>query len=137
MVSSVYYNKARNPITVTLRTGEASLVPPKGYLSVTQEQDGSSSLLAMVRKGHLLRTRIDVPSAQPSEEPSPPAVQPVQAISVDVEKPKDLIVEEPKDVPSAEWSRSRLVAYAKTVGFEVDPRASKASLLRSIQEAGL
>jgi|WetSurMetagenome_2_1015567.scaffolds.fasta_scaffold02643_2 hypothetical protein len=144
MVSSVYYNKARSPVTVTLRTGEASLVPPKGYLSVTSEQDGSTSLLKLVQKGLLLRRRIAPPVAvEVASEPA--AVEPVEAISAKVEEPETQVaeafetqvIEEPKDVPSAKWSKSRLVAFAKDHALDIDDEASKASVLKSIQDAGL
>jgi hypothetical protein len=136
MVSSVYYNKDRSPVTVTLRTGEASLVPPKGYLSVTQEQDGSTSLLKMVQKGHLLRQQI-APLVAVEVASEPVAVEPVEAISAKVEEPEPQIVEEPKDVPSVKWSKSKLLAFAKDHGLDIDAEASKTSVLKSIQDAGL
>jgi hypothetical protein len=149
-VSSIYFNKARSPVTVTLRTGEASLVRPKGRLVVTVEQDGSPSLFAMVRKGVLQREKVVASGVPAAPSQVSLSVSPIASIAPDLslklfsvverlEVPpnrEDVSREEPSEKPSAEWSKSKLAAFARDAGIVVEARWSKAALLRAIEEAG-
>lgn len=120
-----YFNKTRGPITVSLRTGEPVVIGPKQTLHVTPEQDRSASLLSRVKKGLL----VQIKSAQPSTIPATAApTKPVSASK---------LPDEPAlEVPSKDWTKSRLTEHAELLGLEVPSSWTKVEILKAIEEAG-
>lgn len=117
-----YFNKTRGPITVSLKTGESAMVPPKEVLTVTSGQDGSASLHAMVRRGLLVRLKT---SSQAEPTPAPTVVT-----------PEPLIPEVPRESPSKQWTKTRLIEHATSKGLAVDSGWTKVEILEAIEEAG-
>lgn len=114
-----YYNKTTGLITVTLKDGAAAVVPPKQFLPVPREQDGSSSLRKAVSKGFLLRMEDPKPAPAPVE--APPPAEPVSA-------------PEEEDPPSMDWRKDELVAYAEGRSLDVSGM-TKAQILEAIEGA--
>lgn len=69
-----YYNKTRGPLSFALRDGTPVLVRPKSWtMEIPPEQDGSSSLAQLKRKGFLIRGK-DKPAPAPAPaKPAPKA----------------------------------------------------------------
>lgn len=138
-----YFNKTRGPITVSLKTGESAMVPPKGTLDVTIEQDGSASLHAMVRRGLLVRLKTPPQTVVPSVVvPSVPPTPPTPSAS---SKPSTLVTPSTSapvvpvtlpELPSKQWSKSRLIEHAEAMGLEIETDSTKVEILRVIEEAG-
>lgn len=137
-----YFNRTRGPVAVALKTGESTIVKPKGTLIVTPEQDGSASLHAKVRKGILVRL-------EEKPAPAPPVVTPQEeAPPVDEEE----LAEEPEgetaseddefedddheDVPSMRWTKAQLIDCANSLDLDVSSNSTKVEILQAIEEAG-
>ena len=122
-----YFNKTRGPLTVSLRTGEPSIVGPKKTLTVTPEQDRSASILSRVRKGLLIPLKEKAPKPAPAPVPEP-APEPAPAA-----EPPPMGESE---VPSMDWTKSRLTDHAESLGLEVPSSWTKVEILEAIEEAG-
>jgi len=53
-----YYNKTRGPLSVTLNDGSAASVSPKTWLYVTPANEGSPTIVKLVEKGFLVRSKV-------------------------------------------------------------------------------
>lgn len=73
-----YYNKTRAPLPATLRDGSAVSFPPRKWVTVRLDQDGSGSLRQLVSKG-LLAYRATSPAPTPAAAPPKPKVAPAPA----------------------------------------------------------
>lgn len=126
-----YFNKTRGPITVSLKTGEPAMVPPKGTLNVTEAQDGSASLHAMVRRGLLVRLK--TPSQADTNTTQP--VAPSEPVTLSA-PPALAASPEPPELPSKQWSKVRLIEHAAAMGLEIETSWTKVEILEAIEEAG-
>jgi hypothetical protein len=80
---SRYYNATRGPLALALPSGKSLSIPPKKWVEIVPGDEGSASLVALVRKGFLVRSK--VPSPAPSE-----AVVAVAEVPVPVASPPSL-----------------------------------------------
>jgi len=134
-----YFNRTRGPVAVALKTGESTIVRPKGTLIVSSEQDGSASLHAKVRKGILVRL-------EEKPAPAPPVVVPHEEVPPEVDEELDATEPEevPEDdefeddgieeVPSMHWTKARLIDYALSLDLDVSSSSTKVEILRAIEE---
>jgi len=71
-----YYNKTRSPISASLRDGGSAYFPPKKWVTLTKEQEGSAAVVEYVRKGILARREARKPAVEgpppPPKAPEPP-----------------------------------------------------------------
>ncbi len=67
-----YYNPKRGPLPLELNYAGSTLVPPKSYIEIAREDEGSASVVKYVRKGLLVP-----PKLRPAPAPKPVAVAPV------------------------------------------------------------
>jgi len=119
-----YYNKTSGLITVTLKDGSATVVPSKQWLPVAPEQDGSSDLQRKVAKGFLVRR--EDPQSAPVLNISPATPAPALV--------PDSGPEEVEDLPSMDWRKGDLVAYAEGTGLSVSGM-TKAEILEALEGA--
>jgi hypothetical protein len=71
-----YYNTTRTSLSVLLGRGGSVVIGPKTWCYVSPEDEGTTSLTASLRKGHLVRataprTTASVPSVVPVGPPVP------------------------------------------------------------------
>ena len=111
---ATYYNKTRAPVTVSLRDGSSTMVPPRQKLVLTAAQDGSGQIHACVRKGLLVKLREPAPAV--GEEAAEEAADGVEA-------------------PSMSWKKDELIDHAEEVGIEVASGMTKAEILGAIEGA--
>lgn len=119
-----YFNKTRGLVTVSLRTGESAAVGPKKTLVVTPAQDRSASILSRVRKGLLIPLKDRTPKSVLDSEPEPTPV------------PEPAPAEKLVEVPSFEWTKSKLLDHTVAMGLDVPSSWTKVEILEAIEEAG-
>ena len=137
-----YFNRTRGPVAVALKTGESTIVRPKGTLIVTPEQDGSASLHAKVRKKILVRLEEKPASPVPLVVESPQAEAPPGIEEeLDVREPEEEAPEDDEfeddgieDAPSMQWTKAQLIDYALSLDLDVSSSSTKVEILRAIEE---
>lgn len=80
-----YYNATRGPLAATLSDGSSLSMPPKRWIYIDPELESSSSVLKLLEKGFLVKSK--VPMTIPVA-PAPVAPAPVAATPVAAETPK-------------------------------------------------
>lgn len=136
-----YFNRTRGPVAVMLKTGESTIVRPKGTLVVTPEQDGSASLHAKVRKKIFVRLEdkpVAAPVPVPPSEEVPPVVEEELAEEPEEEGSEDDEFEDDdlEGVPSMQWTKAQLIEYANSLDLDVSSNSTKVEILQAIEEAG-
>lgn len=143
-----YFNRTRGPLAVALKTGESTIVPPKGTLIVTPAQDGSASLHAKVRKRLLVRLEEKPVKVSPMpvpvvEEPEEPEEQEVASSEEGPDEGEDDGDDEDgfeddglEEAPSMQWTKARLIEFAESLDLDVPSNSTKVEILRAIEEAG-
>lgn len=53
-----YYNKTQGPLPVTLHGGKSCSIPPKTWFFIEPANENSASIVAEIRKGHLVRSAV-------------------------------------------------------------------------------
>lgn len=92
------------------------MVGPKKVLDVGPDRDGSASIHAMVRRGVLIPLKDDpIPQGEKVEEEEAP-------------------LGEEEELPSMEWTKKQLVARAESMGLELPSSATKAEILKAIED---
>lgn len=64
-----YYNATRGPLSVTLNDGSSISLSPKKWVAISPEQENSSSIVKLVSKGFLVRSKIAAELAVPTPIP--------------------------------------------------------------------
>lgn len=88
-----YYNKTRSPVSAPLRDGSSGYFAPKQWVVVTKEQEGSSALVHLTKKGILIRREekvspsLPAPPVSPPRAPEPPKPPPPPPVVVEVSAP--------------------------------------------------
>jgi hypothetical protein len=73
---AAYYNKTRGPLSITLANGESMCLGTKKWVTLSPEDEGSSSLAEALRRGFLVKSKIDATVLAPVVAPVPaPAIQ--------------------------------------------------------------
>lgn len=73
----IYFNRTRGPLPLELRSG-SRVVPPKGSIDISPEDEGSASVVRYVKKGFLIAPRIR-PPVEPKKAPQKPEPTPAPA----------------------------------------------------------
>lgn len=131
-----YFNRTRGPATVSLKTGESALVAPKAILEVTPAQDGSASIHAMVRRNILVKLKDPVPKVEKEPKvvkPEPPKeIEEVEEVEVqEVEVTEEASAK--KEVPSLQWTKTKMIAHAESLGVELPSSWTKVDILKAIK----
>lgn len=73
-----YYNTQRGPLALSLSSGKAITCPPKSWIEIDPSDEGSPSLVPMIRKGYLKRSALPDPVSAPAvvAAPAPAPVVP-------------------------------------------------------------
>lgn len=132
-----YFNKTRGVITLSLRTGESAVVPPKATIHLTEEQDRSASILSRVRKGFLIllkEKKAPVLFVEPSPSTSPKILSSPVAKS-DSESDDECNGESTANKPSMKWTKDQLIDHAMMMGIDVHGK-NKSEILAAIEEEG-
>jgi hypothetical protein len=79
-----YYNSTRGPLTATLTDGAALSISPKAWIYISPENESSASILKLLGKGFLVRSK--VPMTPTAVQPKVVA-RPVVATPAKIEKP--------------------------------------------------
>lgn len=53
-----YYNTTRGPIPLSLSGNRSMSIPPKSWVELDAKDETTAALIAEVKKGHLVRSRI-------------------------------------------------------------------------------
>lgn len=110
-----YYNRTRSPLSLALPGGRSVFVAPKGWISLSSDDEGGADLIAKVNSGDLVPSKLNASaSAEPAPAPvmqAPPPSAPVVA-EAPVESPAEQEpAQEPASEPTPENRKNRKGRY--------------------------
>lgn len=91
-----FFNTTRGPLAATLLDKSSCSIPPKKWVTIPADQENSASIVRLVEKGFLVRSKV---SSEPVVVPPVPETPKAEVPKVDVApvpEPKDSAIE-PKD----------------------------------------
>lgn len=99
-----YYNSTRGPLTATLTDGAALSISPKAWIYISPENESSASILKLLDKGFLVRSK--VPMTQPTQaQPVVPVV--IAPPPAKTEKPASLPVVSTSPMKEEIWRKKK------------------------------
>lgn len=129
-----YFNKTRSPVNVSLKDGSPLFIGRKAVVDIEPGQDGSASLHAAVRRGLLIRLKVEVPR-QLDEEPVLVGTSSPSTPELELEPESELGSSGEWTTPSMGWKKSDLTEYAESLGLEVLSSWTKVEILEAIEAA--